>query len=58
MSLNLTLQELMYIRNGLLAKAAYRYTEIPHGVKLWGKFEEDLFDKINREFHNPTDDKD
>ena len=43
----LTRNELVFIRNNLLAKRAYRNTEIPHGAVIWEGWMESFLGRAN-----------
>ena len=43
----LTRNELVFIRNNLLAKRAYRNTEIPHGAEVWHPWMESFLGRVN-----------
>jgi hypothetical protein len=43
----LTRTELVFIRNNLLAKRAYRNTEIPHGAVIWEGWMESFLGRVN-----------
>jgi len=47
--MNLTPQELKFLRNVLLSKRAYRDMDIPHGVNLWPDWLEDFYQKVINE---------
>ena len=42
----LTRNELVFIRNNLLAKRAYRNTEIPHGAVIWHPWMDSFLGRI------------
>ena len=48
MEVNLTMKDLVLIRNNLMAVRVYRDTDIPHGSILWYPYMEELLKKINK----------
>ena len=42
----MTKKEMIWLRNVLEAKRAYRHTPIPHGSVLWEEWQEDLYEKV------------
>ena len=48
MEVNLTMKDLVLIRNNLMAVRVYRDTDIPHGSILWYPYMEELLNKINK----------
>ena len=52
MKVDLTMQEMVLIRNNLQAVRVYRNTDIPHDVVLWYPWMERLLIKINNGIHH------
>ena len=48
MKVDLTMKDMVLIRNNLLAVIVYRDTDIPHGSILWYPYMEELLNKINK----------
>ena len=47
--MNMTPQELNFLRNVLKAKRAYRGMDIPHGLNLWPDWMEAFYQKVLNE---------
>ena len=52
--MNLTPQELTYLRNVLQSERAYRGMDIPHGVNLWPDWKEIFYNKVLHEQSKST----
>ena len=48
MKVDLSMQDMVLIRNNLMAVRVYRNTDIPHGTILWHPYMEELLNKINK----------
>tara|TARA_R100000329_G_C7507142_1_gene178558 strand:- start:25 stop:222 length:198 start_codon:yes stop_codon:yes gene_type:complete len=48
MKVNLSMEDMVLIRNNLRAVRVYRETDIPHGTILWYPYMEELLNKINK----------
>jgi len=48
MKVDLTMKDMVLIRNNLMAVRVYRNTDIPHGTILWHPYMEELLNKINK----------
>jgi len=48
MEVDLTMKDMVLIRNNLMAVRVYRDTDIPHGSILWYPYMEELLNKINK----------